>query len=295
MTHEELKAILPLAALNRLEAEEETELREHLRTVCDECEAELREFREAAASLAMAAEPAGSAERIAARLEARLTAPRTSADRPAAPKFERSRSQNSDRNVRIARGAGTTALRFALAAVLVLAVYGAGVTVHLFGVERTHRDQLASFEDRFSSLQSQAERAEQRVDAMSKVLAERVSLEQVLGAPDTTITRLDSVGHISGAHALIASSRTIGTAVIDESGLPPAPEGRVYELWWITRESGPVAAGLFNAEGGPASIEKVQNPPAGQRVMICEITEEPAGGVAKPSGPVVLKGLPEPG
>ncbi len=288
MTHEELKALLPLAVLNRLEADEEAQLAEHLRAACDECEAELREFREAAASLALAAEPAGFAERVAARLQARLAAPGASPDLAAALNMDRAAAQRSKSGA--ARGARTTALRLALAAVLLLAVYGAGVTVQLFGVKRAYRDQLAFFEDRFSSLQNQAERAERRVDAMSQSLADTVRLEQVFGAADTQIIRLDAVGHFAGAHAVIAVSRTTATAVIDESGLPPAPQGRIYELWWITPEGRSVPAGLFNGDGGQAVIEKVQTPPAGQRVIVCEITEEPAGGGAKPSDTMDLKG-----
>ena len=39
------------------------------------------------------------------------------------------------------------------------------------------------------------------------------------------------------------------TALVQVSGLPPTPTGKTYELWWITKESGPVKAGLFEVQG----------------------------------------------
>jgi len=64
MEHQEIKDMLALAALDRLEGEEAHALTEHLLVGCDECDAELRAFCEAAASLALALEPAGSPSRI---------------------------------------------------------------------------------------------------------------------------------------------------------------------------------------------------------------------------------------
>ena len=54
MTHDELKALLPLAALERLEPDEIAELREHI-AGCAECDADLREFEHTIAMFALAA------------------------------------------------------------------------------------------------------------------------------------------------------------------------------------------------------------------------------------------------
>src|SRR5215469_2256384 len=77
MEHEEIKALLPLAAVDGLEADEARALEEHLGG-CAECAAELLEYREAAASLAMSLDPAGTEERIWSRLESRLHPPPSS-------------------------------------------------------------------------------------------------------------------------------------------------------------------------------------------------------------------------
>ncbi len=72
MTHDELKALLPLAALHRLDPDEMAALREHL-AGCAECPAELREFENAAAMMALAVNaPTSIEDRITRKLEARL-------------------------------------------------------------------------------------------------------------------------------------------------------------------------------------------------------------------------------
>ena len=101
MDHQAIKDLLPLAALDRLEPDEARALEEHLRAVSDECEAELRELREAAASLALSLEQESSEEkseeRIWERLEARLRGAGPQSDRAAGAK-------EADRSRRPARG-----------------------------------------------------------------------------------------------------------------------------------------------------------------------------------------------
>ena len=74
--------------------------------------------------------------------------------------------------------------------------------------------------------------------------------------------------------------------------MPPTPAGKTYELWWITSETGPVAAGLFQAGAGREVIARADPPPAREHVTLCAVTLEPSGGVSKPTGAMYLKGEP---
>ncbi len=65
-------------------------------------------------------------------------------------------------------------------------------------------------------------------------------------------------------------------------------------MWWITKEHGPVAAGLFQAEDGRPVVAPVSLPPPGEHVLLSAVTLEPAGGVSKPTGAMYLKGAPGP-
>ncbi len=78
MDHDQLKQLLPLGALDRLENQEASTMAAHLAEGCDECEAELRSLREALAAMAMSVAGDGPAERIWQRLERRLEGAETS-------------------------------------------------------------------------------------------------------------------------------------------------------------------------------------------------------------------------
>ncbi len=282
MTHDELKSLLALAALERLEPQEEASLREHL-AGCEECDAELRELEHTAATFAFAADAPGE-NRVASKIEARLASAVPASDRAPLPTADPSR-----------RGRSSSFGRLALAAALLLTLYGAGVTTRLLKLQRGYNDrgsQLAFLQSRFTTLHADAEKSEQRVNALSQQVSERAQLEQILDAPDLQITHLSPLHLAPGAHAMVALSRSSGVALISVSGLSPAPDGETYELWWITKQKGAVAAGVFNAEPGREVIAKVDIPPPGI-VLASEVTLENSGGAQKPSKDIFLKGSPE--
>jgi len=304
MTHDELKELLPLAALERLEPEEIAALREHLGG-CAECDAELREFEHALAMFALALDAPTKEDRVMRKLEARLIPPAPTvvtpppmmaapAPRPATPPPPREPS----RTVEPPRREPTPrwAPRLAIAAAVVLALYGAAVTSRLRDLQHAYDergDRLTYMQTRFTTLEHQAQDASQKIDALSKVLSERIQLERVLDAPDLQVTRLAPIGPTAGAHAVIIASKATGYAVLRANGLDAPPPGKTYELWWITRQKGPVEAATFSAESGKEVLTKVDPPPPGDRLMATAITLEPAGGMPKPTGVMYLKGSPE--
>jgi hypothetical protein len=288
MTHDELKALLPLAALDRLEPDEAASLREHL-SGCAECEAELREFEHAIAMFALAIDGPVTEDRVLRKLEARLATPpasRPARDRAAARLAEPARREGAPRWVS----------RLAIAAAVVLAFFGAAVTSRVMELQRLYierGDKLAYMQSRFTTLEHQAQDSSQRIDALSKVLDERIQLERVLDAPDLELTRLGPLGPAPGAHAVVIVSKSSGSAVLRANGLDAPPPGKTYELWWITKRQGPVQAATFTAQSDKEVLTKVNPPPAGELVVASAVTLEPAGGVLKPTGVMYLKGSPE--
>ena len=88
----------------------------------------------------------------------------------------------------------------------------------------------------------------------------------------------------------VALNRAAGTAMIEVSGLPPTPDDKEYEVWWIGEKQGPLRAGLFDPSNHGATIVSLDLPPPGEVVLASAITLEPRGGVEKPSGAMYLKG-----
>lgn len=293
MDHQAIKDLLPLAALDRLEPDEARTLQEHLRAGCDECEAELRELREAAASLALSLEQEsleeGSEDRIWDRLEARLHEAVAQPDRPTAREADSARRPTRGRV-----GAWRAATAVMAAGIVGMAIYAGQIRDRLRRANENHQQEIAAMDSRIASMRAELTRARVEVGTLQRVLGDRIRLEKVLSAPDLRLTRLAPLAPAPGAGAIVAVSATNKAAVFQAAGLPATPPGKTYELWWITKEHGPVAAGLFQAEDGRPVVAPVSLPPPGEHVLLSAVTLEPAGGVSKPTGAMYLKGAPGP-
>ncbi|MCY0938096.1 anti-sigma factor [Streptomyces sp. H34-S4] len=120
---------------------------------------------------------------------------------------------------------------------------------------------------------TQAQRAGQQAQDMTTVMA----------SPDARTTR----GHTStGALASVVTSARLNQAVFLTSGLPPAPAGRTYQLWFD--DHGTMRpAGLIPGDGSVL----MQGDP-GQALAV-GLTLEPAGGSPQPTtSPLLLLSIP---
>jgi anti-sigma-K factor RskA len=294
MDHEEIKQLLPLHAIDQLGPDEASIVEDHVRT-CDECAAELHAYRDTATAIPLADEPATPHDRIWARLEARLAAggqlASTTASEDASP---RQATLAADRARRpAARATGwRIATGLAAAAAIVIALYAASLTSLLHQQDATVRAQVAMLKAQIADLRSAVSEARVRMAMLQNRLANRERLQRVLLTPDVRLTRLTPLPAAPNASAIVAVSPSSRAAAFEARGLPPTPPGKVYELWWITKENGPVPAGLFNATDSGALTAAVAPPPAGQHVLLSAVTLEPIPGVPKPTGTMYLKGAP---
>ena len=78
--------------------------------------------------------------------------------------------------------------------------------------------------------------------------------------------------------------RDEGEAVLVAQGLPPAPEGEVYETW-VIRDGVPEPAGLFQPRGGDAA-STVEGSMEGAEAVA--VTLEPEGGSPMPTSDPIL-------
>jgi anti-sigma-K factor RskA len=81
-----------------------------------------------------------------------------------------------------------------------------------------------------------------------------------------------------------ATNRWIVTA-----SLPPAPPGKVYQLWFVTSDS-QVSAGLIKPDSSGRGIVIVPVPESVGQVAAAAITLEPEGGSEKPTLPIFALG-----
>jgi anti-sigma-K factor RskA len=111
------------------------------------------------------------------------------------------------------------------------------------------------------------------------------AVEQVQQAPDATTATSDA----GGVKASLEYSRSLDRSALTVSGLPPAPSGSTYQLWYIPASGDPRSAGFLTATGAgsPTLLEgDIGNASA------VGVSLEPAGGSAAPTtDPVVVVSL----
>lgn len=193
MTHDQLKELVPLFALDALPADEERELEAHLK-FCSECSQALAEHRETAGMLAMAVPgrqaPGDMKDKIMQL--AGQTAQLHTAPAPTPIKKVSVRGQRW-------QWAG-------LAAACVLAFLVGGVVVRqLDNPDRTTEQQL--------------------------VVAQRDALE-IIGSPTSVIIAMNATAEFGGAYGKAFVSADRGKAAVVVSGLEE-PGDDVYTLWLI--------------------------------------------------------------
>jgi anti-sigma-K factor RskA len=74
------------------------------------------------------------------------------------------------------------------------------------------------------------------------------------------------------------------------SGLPPQPDDRAYQLWFVRPDETRIDGGVFRVDDDGRAIVVVSAPADYAVGWSCGVTDEPAGGSDQPTGRNVLRG-----
>ena len=275
MDHAQIKELIPLKALSRLEGDEARAVDEHLAAGCDECERELASFNEALAALAIVEDSGGedSSQRIWSRLQARLgDDPRTS-DRAARRVEDRAVRQPSRRSGFAMLGSA------AVAAVVAIAVSAVFYNSRVRTITTDTSDEITALTAKVILLQRNVDTTGDQLAALQAKVAQTTDLTLASVSPDARVVRLSGLAASPSASGTVAFSHAQGTAILEVSGLPPTPDDKEYEVWWIGEKQGPLKAGLFEPLNQGATIVSLDLPPPGEVVLASAVTLEPLGGV----------------
>jgi hypothetical protein len=268
MNHDEARDLLAALAFDSLDATDEARVLAHV-TTCSECAAELKELRAAAATMAFATQSRHDIERAAAvkgRLMARVQA---SKDATLAPP-----------GIRTAKSGGTFANRAAIAAsILILA--SSSLSVMLWRDRATLRDALASLNERESTAKFSA-------DSLRTALIDRDKLIAGLTGRDMAMVRLTS-NATQEAWALMFWNRATNGWTFVGHNLPAPKAGRTYQLWLVTANA-KISAGTFAPGANGEIVVRATYALSRDALKAVAVTDEPAGGVAQPTGAFVVIG-----
>jgi anti-sigma-K factor RskA len=264
MEHQAYEELLTLQALDALDASDQRELEAHLET-CAACRTELAELRDAAGLLAHASTPAEPSAAVRTRLLETVRKewkPKTS---PTVLQFPPPR----------ATSIWTTLLR--VAAVIAFVALALG----LIGFAISARHERAAYEYQTGLLKKQLEDEQQARRQDREVLA-------LLASSESKKMELAGTQTAQNARAMFVFDQKSGRAVLMTNGLPAAPEGMAYEVWFIPKGHSPMPGKVFKVDPSGHAMMMDQMPSEAMDSAVIAITLEPEKGSASPTGAIYL-------
>jgi anti-sigma-K factor RskA len=280
MSHEEYKEMLAAHALGALDAAEVRALEAHLAT-CADCRAELSEWLDTSAALAYSAPRVEPSISLRSRLleniraeksESASLADNSRAGGAAIDVVREAKQETAETNViqmlTKPRSSWNTMQRFgALAASLAFAAFIITLVV-LWNRNRSMQAEVARLSRDLQTTQQQLKRERE--------------ISEMFAAPDTRVATLTGTEMAPRAQARLAYNKA-GSAMMIVDGLPAAPAGKDYQIWFIA-DGKPVPGGVFKPDTAGHVEMHDQIPTQARNAAAFAITLEPQGGTPAPTG-----------
>ncbi|MCI0568163.1 MAG: anti-sigma factor [Acidobacteria bacterium] len=259
MRCEEVQELLALHALDALERGDAEEVRRHLESGCPRCAGELAAFTEAQAAIPFA-------------LPAQEPSPMAKARLMAAVRKDALGSPRAGR----AGGAWGRAGLAAAAAAIVVAILTGSYTSRRYELQtRELRAQIRSQQEELVRLEQQFRRTRDTI--------------LLVRSPGSKVIDLQGQEGLATAAARVFWDVRRGTWRLYADNLPPAGEGKTYQLWLVTAKE-KISAGVFDPLKDEEPSGTVTVPPEAGAVVAAAVTPEPAGGSPQPTGSILLLG-----
>lgn len=269
-------------ALGALEPDEARALEEHLEQ-CAACRDELDSWHETAATLAHAAGAAEPrAELRALIIEQARKLPQSANGKPETQRDALEVGTNKDSATRsnvipmpvASRSAWSSAQRFgAIAASLIIAALAVALVIQW---------------RRSNAMEAELARLSRQNNETQQELAGLRDKNQFMA--NARLASLSGTEMAKDARARLAYDHNTGRAMLMAEGLPPAPAGKAYQLWFIVEGKPPMPGGVFTTDAQGRAELHDQMPPEGRNAGIFAVTLERAGGVPAPEGKAFLQG-----
>ena len=255
--------MLPLLALSTLDSEEVKGLEQHL-AGCVECRAELDDWQATTAALAHTAEPLEPSAQVRDRILAAVRAESSS-----------SRADNVIPISSAARATSSPSWSWKFQSIAAAVIF-LGLIIGLIALWRQNH-----------AYRTEVARLSEQMKGMSRQLDQEHQVLALLTKPGMRMAELAGTKEAPAAHGMLAVDRKSGHAVFMAQGLPQAPAGKAYQLWFIAG-SKPMPGRVFKADAAGNAMMDEQLPPEALNAGTFAVTLEPQGGGRVPSGPMYL-------
>src|ERR1044071_1644637 len=253
--NEEQRGSLVTYLLGELPADVQQMLEQHLSAGCPRCEQEMAELSEALTLLAYTVNPASPAESVRTRLMARGGEEANS--NPPLPIRQASVPWYRTPNSWLGRIA---------ASIVVLMLLGQ--TAYLLNIKRHAREQDLAI----AQLREQLNKKQNLITTISE---------------SKRLIVLDGRLFKASGKAFWDTAKNTWLFYIDK--LPPAPKGRVYQLWFITKDES-VGGGTFQTDANGRAQLRQDPPHSASPIVATAVSLEPEGGSDQPQGVIYLIG-----
>ena len=269
MTHENYKELLAAKALTALDPADARALNTHLES-CADCRSEISAWEETAALLALDAKPlepsAQVRERILASVHAEVFA--------------------SDRISRVAVPGEDNVLAFERPQRNFWASLGSFGAIAATVVFVALSIALVVLWQKNRAMQSELVRLTTEMNQARVQLDHERAMGELLTSPDAHMAKLTGTNVAPGAHAMLAYDKS-GHAMLMAKGMPSAPAGMAYQLWYI-KDNKKMPGKVFTPDAAGNGTLEDQIPAVARDAMIFAITLEPMAGVQVPTGSIYL-------
>lgn len=285
MMHEDCKVcgeLLAASVLTALDPEDERALATHLQR-CIDCRSEMGAWENTAALLALDAQPLEPRALIREQILQRVAAAESQLNNSANARLDSSQDvgyyepssrredsviafQRSPQNVWASLGSFG-----AIAAALVFVALIISLLL-LWQQNSTSHRELTRLSNQITETQAQLDR-ERAIIAL-------------LTSPDARMAKLAGTNIAPGAHAMLAYDKS-GHAMLMAKGLPAAPAGMAYQLWYI-KDNKKMPGKVFTTDAAGNGTLEDQVPASAREAAVFAVTLEPNTGVTAPTGSIYL-------
>ena len=260
-------------ALTALDESEARALEAHLPT-CADCRLEMDHWRETAALLALEARPLEPSLQLRARILQDIGVASNLEKKTESLNANRIAASNVIELPRVPRRTWTSIQTWGpIAAALVFVALILSLAV-LWKQNNTAKQEL-------SRLSNQIHETEQQLAREREAIA-------ILTTPGARMAELSGTSIAPAAHEMLAYDKSV-RAILMAKGLPLAPAGTAYQLWFIAGGQ-PIPGKVFSAtaSGDGALYDQIPSI-AFNNAAVFAITLEPESGVRAPTGAIYLR------